>query len=555
MAMKIKDGLFIGDGDTSQSEDFINDNKISNLINLAGKELPNLWASHGLVYMTFNWEDRADFKLGLNLYKTNNDFISDMIEFIDVSIMHGISVLIFSRNGCGRCAVAACIYLMVKYRWGFEKAFEFVYSKKPDISINRGFVQQLYAFDKFLLQSHAKPEHAHYFTSKQGDDDLSTHINTIATTVLNHHEYQRWREWDPEYMLNKSKSDHASSRVNASIAIVAEPSYDDDELLLVSGFRNSKVTITALPGPYRSLLTAPPKPSKLQFSSINHYDDDQGDRSKQTSNRNAFSIRGILKHYKSLSKNANDQVPSSIMSTEVKPYAVRGGSNNHINTDAKGWLSFLLFVSLTGVIVYLEKSLHNSMSTAAFDKSNDRDSRNSNLYNYVGLESLRTDTVKNPSYRNNGQHENSSKSSVHSAGTVSSSLQTQLTAEERLRKLVAGLTHPVQQSSTSSSTVRHSQQQSHDPIQAFDKLYRGVVKPSSSSSDTLSLSQKNAWVNNDQATSSNRQNNYKQNDIDQRDSRAQLQSIYPPSSSMYTNSTPQKAYRFIMSVYYCLAEN
>jgi hypothetical protein len=36
MAAKIKDGLFVGDEDTSMSEVFINDNKISNLINLSG---------------------------------------------------------------------------------------------------------------------------------------------------------------------------------------------------------------------------------------------------------------------------------------------------------------------------------------------------------------------------------------------------------------------------------------------------------------------------------------------------------------------------------------
>ena len=38
MAAKIKDGLFVGDEDTSMSEVFINDNKISNLINLSGTE-------------------------------------------------------------------------------------------------------------------------------------------------------------------------------------------------------------------------------------------------------------------------------------------------------------------------------------------------------------------------------------------------------------------------------------------------------------------------------------------------------------------------------------
>jgi len=33
---KIKDGLFFGDEETSMSEVFINENKISNLINLSG---------------------------------------------------------------------------------------------------------------------------------------------------------------------------------------------------------------------------------------------------------------------------------------------------------------------------------------------------------------------------------------------------------------------------------------------------------------------------------------------------------------------------------------
>jgi len=65
MAAKLKDGLFVSDADVSQSDDFINDNKISNLVNLSGREVGNIFASHGLVYLTFNWEDKPDFKLRL----------------------------------------------------------------------------------------------------------------------------------------------------------------------------------------------------------------------------------------------------------------------------------------------------------------------------------------------------------------------------------------------------------------------------------------------------------------------------------------------------------
>ena len=63
MAAKIKDGLFIGDEENSKDPEFLDLNKISNLVNLAGKEVNNTWSSHGLVYLTYNWEDRPDFNL------------------------------------------------------------------------------------------------------------------------------------------------------------------------------------------------------------------------------------------------------------------------------------------------------------------------------------------------------------------------------------------------------------------------------------------------------------------------------------------------------------
>lgn len=47
MAAKLKDGLFIGDSDTSQDPEFLELNKINSLINLAGREIPNVWAAHG----------------------------------------------------------------------------------------------------------------------------------------------------------------------------------------------------------------------------------------------------------------------------------------------------------------------------------------------------------------------------------------------------------------------------------------------------------------------------------------------------------------------------
>lgn len=60
MATKIKDGLFIGDAEASQDSEFIELNKITFVINCAGRQLPNLWEQHGLHYLTFPWGSGPD---------------------------------------------------------------------------------------------------------------------------------------------------------------------------------------------------------------------------------------------------------------------------------------------------------------------------------------------------------------------------------------------------------------------------------------------------------------------------------------------------------------
>lgn len=407
MAMKIKDGLFLGDAETSQSEDFINDNKISNLINLAGRELPNLWSAHGLVYMTFNWEDRPDFRLGLNSYKSGNavrgggDFVSDMVEFIDISIMHGISVLLFSKNGTGRAAVAVCIYLMVKYRWGFEKAFEYLYSKKPDVNLNRGFVQQLYAFDKHLLSLRAKPEHLRALNAKHDVQETSNFLNQIASLILTKSDYMRWKDWNPSYLLSAD-----------GINEFEESSYDRDELILVYSYINSKVTISSLPGPYRAFIDAPPKNTRIRF--VDSLVADSGQRKQRTQN----PIRGILKGWSS------------------KP-AIENSFHEMVLDDESSRFQADMKESKvnTGII---ERHISRTSAKYADD----------DLYGYVGVES-------------------GSMSDRHQEIRHAS-------AEERLKKLVAGLNY-----SNKSSGVNG---QASKQLGSAKSLSAAIYEPKSSSS-------------------------------------------------------------------------
>ena len=106
MASKLRDGLFIGDAETSTDPEFLELNKISNLVNLSGRDIPNVWAAHGLVYLTFLWEDNPDFRLFGNMEDCDAICgelypppLSEIVDFIDGSLRHGISVLLFSKKG------------------------------------------------------------------------------------------------------------------------------------------------------------------------------------------------------------------------------------------------------------------------------------------------------------------------------------------------------------------------------------------------------------------------------------------------------------------------
>ena len=55
MVTKIKDGFFISDLEGAQDGDFIELNKITRIINTAGTQVPNIFAHHGIRYLTLNW--------------------------------------------------------------------------------------------------------------------------------------------------------------------------------------------------------------------------------------------------------------------------------------------------------------------------------------------------------------------------------------------------------------------------------------------------------------------------------------------------------------------
>ena len=258
MAAKVFDGFFLGDSETSMDAEFLDLNKISRLVNVASQEISNVWSGHGFVYDNYNWEDQPEYLVFPAMEKDRA--LQNLVEFIDVSLKKGESVLVFSLRGTSRSVFAACAYLMYKYNWGFEKSYDFLLSKKSDIHINQGFVQQLFCLERKL------------YARRQLVDPVLLQVDTDLVKK----EILRRREWDSVYLNipenNPEEAARRAKRIALTTVRVTQPGeLDDDnegdELLLINSFLNSKNTLTVLPGPYMDAYNVA-KNFKLRFNSV-----------------------------------------------------------------------------------------------------------------------------------------------------------------------------------------------------------------------------------------------------------------------------------------------
>ena len=51
--------------------------------------------------------------------------------------------------------VALCAYFMVKYSWGFDKAYDYLCSKRPSIDVKDGFILQLLNLETRIKEKNA----------------------------------------------------------------------------------------------------------------------------------------------------------------------------------------------------------------------------------------------------------------------------------------------------------------------------------------------------------------------------------------------------------------
>lgn len=146
-AVKVKDGLFIGDELAAQDLEFVVANKVTRVINCCGRQVPNHWEPIGVMYLTYFWVD-ADNQIVLD----PRDVVADQIfRFIEDALEGAESVLIHSVRGQSRSCCVLSAYMMKKYNWGLRKTMEFLSSRRPDLNLKPAFLQQLSGYERRLM--------------------------------------------------------------------------------------------------------------------------------------------------------------------------------------------------------------------------------------------------------------------------------------------------------------------------------------------------------------------------------------------------------------------
>ncbi|KAG8343249.1 Dual specificity phosphatase catalytic domain [Trypanosoma vivax] len=148
IAVRVKDGVFVGNAVAAQDRDFITLNKITHVINCAGGELPDLFADDGVKYLTFPWKDPTGSVCTAVMFDSADENIKQTVQFIDEALGAGDCVLVHSQFGLSRSPALIAAYMIMKYDWKLESAISFLEMAHKDMCIKPHFMRQLRMFSK-----------------------------------------------------------------------------------------------------------------------------------------------------------------------------------------------------------------------------------------------------------------------------------------------------------------------------------------------------------------------------------------------------------------------
>ncbi|ETN64556.1 dual specificity phosphatase [Anopheles darlingi] len=142
--IEILPGLFLGNASHSEDLKSLKKYNIKYILNVT-PDLPNVFERDGQIHylqipITDHWSQASDLA---------NHF-PDAIKFIDEARSKGCGVLVHCLAGVSRSVTVTLAYLMFARTLSLNDAFLLVRSRKPDVSPNFHFMQQLHNFEQQL---------------------------------------------------------------------------------------------------------------------------------------------------------------------------------------------------------------------------------------------------------------------------------------------------------------------------------------------------------------------------------------------------------------------
>jgi predicted protein tyrosine phosphatase len=94
LAVRVMDGLFVGNAIAAQDEEFLLSNKVTHIVNCAGLEVANIFQDK-IEYLTFPFRD----VLTTVILDNQDRHIAKVVQFIDKTFEKGECVLVHSLHG------------------------------------------------------------------------------------------------------------------------------------------------------------------------------------------------------------------------------------------------------------------------------------------------------------------------------------------------------------------------------------------------------------------------------------------------------------------------
>ena len=134
--------------------EFVVANKVANIINCAGRQVPNHWESIGVKYLTYFWFDQDD----QIILDVEGKIANECYNFITAALQNGDSILVHSVKGQGRAFTIVAMWIMRRYQWSLAKTLEFLNSRRTDLEIRPNFIHQLNAYENRLATQGLGPK-------------------------------------------------------------------------------------------------------------------------------------------------------------------------------------------------------------------------------------------------------------------------------------------------------------------------------------------------------------------------------------------------------------